>query len=136
MSCIARFQPHQILCLEHDSTALYAEVIQIIPERGLCWVRPLALLHLKPFDRAFQVAPLQAGTLQDLRQTSDLLYPQSLFRAALDTEVVPVLTELNTLKPPAEGSSAASLKEDHSARHQLQDFIRGVWQSNPEAFQP
>lgn len=131
MSSTASFQPHQILCLEHNGAVLYAEVIQIVPERGLCWVRPLALLQLAPFEQTSQAAPLR-----DLRQSPDLLYPHSLFRAALDTEVVPILTELNTLKPPAEGSSAASLREDHSARHQLQDFIRQVWQSHPEAFKP
>ena len=129
MAARPEFHPHPILCLEHNNTFLYAEVIQILPERQLYWVRPLALVQA---DSA-NLAMYQPSSLQDLRQGADLLCPQSLFRVALDTEVIPILTELNAMKPQAEGSSA-SLEESNSARRLLQEFIHRVWQTAPESF--
>lgn len=130
ISTPTKFHPHQILCLEHGDICLYAEVIQIIPERKLCWVRPLALVQTDSSPLAMH----QPNSFHDLRQGADLLCPQSLFRVALDTEVIPILTELNAIKPQAEDSSA-SLEENYSARRLLQEFIHQVWKTVPEAFQ-
>jgi hypothetical protein len=120
----ADMQPYQILCLEHENMVLYGEVIQIIPERKLYWLRPLALLQRTLED------PETILALHDLRQGADLLYPQALFRAALDLEVIPVLMQLELLKQGATSDSDST----KMARQHLQSFIYCIWQSQPEAF--
>ncbi|MBD1869689.1 hypothetical protein H6F95_20780 [Cyanobacteria bacterium FACHB-471] len=129
MTSITDFQPSQILCLEHGDTCLYAELIQIAPKnksrRG--WVRPL-ILKVSP-TRDFiafssvdidDPTALEQPTLYDLRQGSDLLCPIALFRAALDTEVVPLLTQLAHPKTQTQG--------DRIAHQQLHRFIHDVCQ--------
>lgn len=124
--------PHQILCLEHEETKLYGEVIQIIAERHLYWLRPLALLQAH-LDRPDDSEP--ATTLSDLRQGADLLWPQKLFRVALDTEVIPILTQLDSTKAAtAVLPTDDSLKAQSMSHRQLQTFIRRIWQAHPEAF--
>ncbi len=142
MSFKAKFQPLQIVCLECRNTCLYAEVIQIVEERQLCWVRPIALVDASPLDhrlsndgdRQQDERPL----LYDLREGADLLCPTSLFQAALDTQVIPILTELEiskaeTMRLQAVLSQTISQTASH---HQLRAFIQSVWQTYPEAFQP
>jgi hypothetical protein len=63
----------------------------------------------------------------DLRQGSDLLLPVSLFRAALDTELIPAMAQLGELKHQSELA--------HHNRRTLQAFITRLCQSNPDAFQ-
>jgi hypothetical protein len=133
------FKPGQILYLEHQTSRLYAEVIQMISERNLCWVRPLALLT------PVQAAPCQSSqtlnedpertslALYDMRQGSDLFCPPSLFQAALDTDVISLLTRLNALESQAQ-SRFIGLGENQVAHSQLQEFVRYLWQSNPEVF--
>jgi len=133
------FSPGQILYIEHQDTRLYAEVIQVVSNRKLCWVRPLALV--KPTTDSNLRSCLAQGVLShvglepvelhDLRQGADLVCPQSLLQIALDTEVIPVLTELDSLKPR---SDASGLGENNLAHEQLREFIRHIWQSNPRAF--
>ncbi|GET41790.1 hypothetical protein MiSe_66040 [Microseira wollei NIES-4236] len=116
------FQPSQIVCLEHEGTCLYAEVIQIVESRQLCWARPL-MLATAPLG----VEPVpQPPTLYDLRQGADLLWPLSLFRTALDTEVIPLLAQLQASKAQSEGCQ--------SAHRQLSHFVRQVWQAHPAKF--
>jgi hypothetical protein len=38
------FQPHQIVYLACDQSRLYTEVIEILVDRQLAWVRPLVLV--------------------------------------------------------------------------------------------
>ena len=115
------FQPRQIVCLEHAGTCLYAEVIQVVVSRRLCWVRPLLLGVLAAGFQYDQPSPLY-----DLRSSTDLLWPVTLFRPALDTEVLPLLTQLLALEPPPE--------RDSVAQQQLNQFIHQVWQAHPDAF--
>jgi hypothetical protein len=123
---------HQILCLEHEETKLYGEVIQVIADRHLYWLRPLALLQ-QQFDRWGDLAP--ATTLSDLRRGADLLWPQRLFRVALDTEVIPVLARLDSTKADlAILSPEDSVKAQAMSHRQLQAFVRQIWQAHPEAF--
>lgn len=128
-------QPCQIVCLEHDTSYLYAEVIQVIESRQLCWARPLVLL-LQPFDEIVDSTsdckPLlweQPG-FYDLRQDSDLLLPLTLFRAALDTEVFSWMTSLY-----AADHDAASSNLPGRGHQPFRAFIQQVWQAHPEAFQ-
>jgi hypothetical protein len=121
----ANVQPQQILCLEHDTTILYGEAIQIVAERNLCWFRPLLLCRVQD----------EAEILLDLRQGADLLCPFSLLRNALDMELLPLLVQLERLKAePAEPGLLHQIHPDATAHQQLQQFVRQVWQAHPEAF--
>jgi len=110
------FQPCQILCLEHENACLYVEVVQVVAARQQCWVRPLVLTVATPLS-----ASTDAPVHYDLRQGADLLWSSTCFRAALDTEVVPLLAQL--------ADDKAQLEDDRLARQQLQEFMRRVWQT-------
>lgn len=139
---MTELKPGQIVYIEHQSTRLYAEVIQLVRDRGVCWVRPLAFARfdpqeMNPYDSKFNTTGVEHLALQDLREGADLFCPQSLFHSALDTEVIPVLTHLNTLKPHSEESMTISDPSQSQHIHQrLQEFIRCICQTYPEAFQP
>lgn len=105
------FQPGQIVCLEHGDSRLYAELIQVVVSRQLCWVRPLLLVALS------EEPPL----VTDLRDASDLLWSLNLFRLALDTEVITLLTQVLSKEPKPE--------PDLVAKQQLNLFIHQVWQA-------
>lgn len=116
------FQSCQIVFLEHQNCRLFAEIIQVLPSRDRFWLRPLAigLWSLDP-DASFSESPEE---LYDLRQGADLVWPTTGFQLALDTEVIPLLMELETLdKTP-----------DHPilAHRQLRDFVDRVWQASSE----
>jgi hypothetical protein len=114
-----KFQPRQIVCLEHERTCLYAEIIEFVELRQVCWVRPFMLAVL-------EVGSEEPANLCDLRLGADLLWPASLFRPALDTEVIPLLVQLNVLDTPAVICS--------DAHQQLCRFVREVWQAYKSAF--
>lgn len=119
-----KFQPYQIVFLEHGSTRLYAEMVQFVEARNLCWVRPLALV-IQPFP--IEVSDWQDYdrlTVQDLREGSDLMCPAILFQEALDVEVLPLLFQLSEAGKP-KGSIA------HQSLH---EFIRRIWQARPDVF--
>ena len=118
------FQPNQIVCLEHEETRLYAEVIQIVRPRQICWARPLMLIVPESFSDS--ETDKNRSTLYDLRQGADLLWPSILFRAALDTEVMPLFTYLQASKTQPDSSQMA--------HQQLQDFVRQVWLAHQNNF--
>ncbi|NJO77400.1 MAG: hypothetical protein HC827_02015 [Cyanobacteria bacterium RM1_2_2] len=128
---MSEIHPHQILCLECEETRLYGEVIQVIADRHLYWLRPLALVK-------FQIDSIEAessATLFDLRQGADLLCPQALCRIAVDTEMMPILTQLDSAKTGTTALPTDRFSEAHSIAHQqLQAFIHRIWQVHPEAF--
>jgi hypothetical protein len=115
---VLEFRAAQIVFIEHEASRLYAEVVQFVESRQLCWVRPIALV----------TDPEQIWTdyghwmIQDLRDGSDLMCPAILFREALDTEVLPLLDRLYRLEDSKPQSS------------ELHQFIRQIWQAHPEAF--
>ena len=66
-------------------------------------------------------------SLYDLRQGADLLWPVTLFRPALDTEVIPFLLQLDdpdNIQPES--------KTD--AHKQLSCFVREVWRASRSEF--
>ena len=132
MSASTEFQPNQILYLQHQTTRVYAELIQIVPERQLGWVRPLALVEGDRLD--WQQVDFRSN-LHDLRQGSDLLCPLSLFQMALDVEVVPVLMALETFKQQPEEPADLTSGIDRTAHQRLQNFVRDLWQTQPHVFQ-
>lgn len=125
------FQPRQIVCLEHEGTRLYAEVIQVVESRQVCWVRPLLLVEFSNLTQLPEVTSGRTLTdcnhqsidppLYDLRPTADLLWPLSLFRPALDTEVLPLLVQLLAREPQLDPLCTAG--------QQLNQFIHQVWQA-------
>ncbi|GAP97784.1 hypothetical protein [Leptolyngbya sp. NIES-2104] len=115
-----QFHSSQIVFLEHNGVRLYAEVVQFVESRRLCWVRPIALVTSEgdwtDGDRL---------TLQDLQDGSDLMCPAVLFREALDVEVLPILARLG-----------AESKEKNPLSHRhLHQFIQQIWQARPEVFE-
>lgn len=115
MKSAVNFQPLQILCLEHDRLRLYVEVIQVAEPRQMCWVRPLMLAEIDDLSN------FGLTLRQDLRQCADLLWPIAAFRAAIDTEVLPLLAQLGETAQP---------EAVRTARQQLQTLMQQVWQSN------
>ncbi|WP_315791608.1 hypothetical protein [Fischerella sp. JS2] len=111
MEITPNFQPGQIVSLEHDDSKLYVEVIQVVISRQLCWVRPLLLL----------VKSSEPPIINDLREASDLLWPINLFRPALDTEVIDLLSQVLAKEPKPE--------LDSPAKQLLHQFIHKVWQA-------
>jgi hypothetical protein len=121
----SHFLPSQIVCLEHEATRMYAEVVQIVETRHLCWARPLALVVGSDLESHPQI---DSKNLYDLRQGADLLLPTILFRQALDTEVIPLLSQLYGLEEEAKGHEAIA------ARQSLHQLIRQICQTHPDAF--
>lgn len=117
-------QPYQIVYLEVSGDRLYSEVIQIVTARGLAWVRPLLLV-----TSSEDYSPLSTDLpiYYDLRQGPDLLWPLDAFHPALDTDVIPIITQLGTMPP---GNAKGS--EQHQ---QLRSFIDRLWSlnQNPES---
>ncbi|MFB8793143.1 MAG: hypothetical protein U7126_02665 [Microcoleus sp.] len=115
------FKPGQIVSLECGDACLHSEVIQVVEARQVCWVRPLMLVVLVSGKDSSE-----EYTLSDLRDGADLLWPLSLFRVALDTEVISLLTQLQSLDSEKKDAVIAS--------RQLRDFVDRVWAAFPTAF--
>lgn len=111
MDTIHNFEPNQIVCLESDNRYLYAEIIQVISSRQMLWVRPLVLKEETGPECQFW----------NLQEGADLVWPLQLFRMALDTEVIPLLTEL--------GSPAPEKQDQKLAHQQLRAFMDQVWRT-------
>ena len=130
---ISKLLPSQIVCLELDLTCLYAEVVQIVEARRLCWARPLVLVigssEVTDFSQSFEPRSQNPPYWHDLRQGADLLLPTILFRQAFDVEAIPVLSSLCRLDESADSTPQATL-----VHHQLSDFVRQLCQSYPGAF--
>ncbi len=92
---IIEFKTDRIVCLDlpqerlgqSENLHLFAEVIETIVSSSRCWVRPLAIGRSTP-------ANFELEFLHDLRDTSQLILPLNFFRDALDTEVLPLISEL------------------------------------------
>lgn len=127
------FQPCQIVFLEHEHTRLYAEVIQVVTARQICWVRPL-MLAVFGRDLAellhWQGAPAEP-TLHDLRESADLLWPANLFQPALDTEVIPLIGQLQALDATLDCNSSVGARLAHQ---HLSHFVHQVWQAHQSDF--
>ena len=108
------FKIDQIVCLDQANLCLFAEVIDNITISARCWVRPLAIARSNPqsFELEF---------LHDLRDAAQLILPAGLFRYALDTEVLPLITELYH----PEKESIPSL----DAKQALHTFIANIYRS-------
>ncbi len=125
-------RPSEFACLEHHNTLLYTEIIQVVEKRHRYWARPILL-----YERSNQEDNLTEShpTVYDVRACSDLLWPQSLFRSVLDTELIPLLSCLDSeLEAPFISAKTLSSHLAES-RQKLQQFTQRLWHIYPEAFQ-
>ena len=130
-------EPSQILFLEHETSRLYAEAIQIIAPRRLCWARPTLLIQGLPAgDEAAEerqkmiaaaaVEPARSGLqLYDLQNSPDLIWPVELFEIAYDVDFFSLLVQLKM--NPDEVAQ-------HSGNRRLNTFLYSFWNSQPQAF--
>lgn len=120
----APFRPLQLVCLEHGTHCLYAEVVQIAEGKQICWVRPLALVE---HEARYQTeCGLNPDQIYDLRHGADLLLPAVLFRMALDTEALPVLAMLGDTTPPENLQPITRLR--------LNQFVQQLCLANSKLF--
>ncbi|HEY9298275.1 MAG TPA: hypothetical protein VIQ31_18340, partial [Phormidium sp.] len=123
---LSSFQPLQIVCIEHILHRLYAEVVQTVETKQICWVRPLVLAEHESLSSSHYEQSLCCPQIHDLRQGADLLLPTILFRAAMDVEVIPLLAQLGTLDE--------SKSTGQETRLRLNQFVRELCLSYPEIF--
>lgn len=123
---LSSFQPLQIVCLEDTLYRLYAEVVQTVETKRTCWVRPLLLAEHNRHLDLYSDRSSEWPRIYDLRQGSDLLLPTILFRVAMDVEVIPLLSQLETLDE--------SKNPVQEARLRLNQFVKDVCLSRPEIF--
>lgn len=104
------WQPHQIVYLQAAQARLFAEIIQVIPDRQMLWLRPLALEKAlpsldsppratEPFPSLHAPIQTEGAEIYDLRQGSDLLWPMTRVQPALDLDVIPLLARLGPESP-------------------------------------
>ena len=122
LGSLVQFSPNQVVCLEQGELLLFGEVVQMVPERSRCWVRPLAMAQVVPES-------LKLLLLYDLRESSHLVLPAQVFREALDTEVIPIMGAL--FHPEKE----VVVDNSDAARISLHQFIRRVSVERWELFQ-
>lgn len=114
------FSPNQVVCIERGQLRLFAEVVQMVPERSRCWARPMAIAQVMP-------DLLSLGLLHDLRESAHLLLPAVMFRAALDVEVMPLMTALYHPEKSELGEDAPlELRAESTTRQALHQFVQGL----------
>lgn len=118
------FKPGQIVCLETENSILYGEVIQIVPQRQLCWARPLTIVS-KSAIANHNFDPNVNLEMIDLRSASDLLLPIALFRSSYDTEAIGILAELASIELET---------NQHGKFFNLNDFVRELCKNNQDKF--
>lgn len=121
---------YEIVCLEHQGSYLYAEVIQRITARQRSWVRPL-FLQLTTQSSELAYPGLFSFRLQNC---ADLVWPSQFFRPALDEEVLPFLLQMHTETPQDSEDPGVVLERDLKAHQALRQLIQDVWQAFPDAF--
>ena len=122
---IIEFKTDQIVCLEGDNLSLFAEVIDNITISSRCWVRPLAILQRRSSASArSNPQSFELEFLHDLRDAAQLILPAVLFRYALDTEVLPLISVL--FHPDKD----AVLTLD--ARQALHQFIADIYRQDQD----
>ena len=128
--------PSQILYLEHGSSRLYAEAIQVVDTRHLCWTRPALLIQgLPEGNSAHRQAAIASAVLSpddsrlelyDLGDCPDLIWPLLLFQIAYDIDFFSLLIQLKISPDLTTQCSNA----------QFNAFIHGFWRTHASAFQP
>jgi hypothetical protein len=124
-----QFLPNQIVCLSDDRQFLFGEMVQHVVVRQQCWVRPLVLAVALNESARLEAIGNADWDWYDLRQGSDLLLPQQLFREALDMEVLPLMSLLYQAE-----DKQGQIDRTQQARQQVHALVRRVCQANPHLF--
>ena len=149
------FASGQIVALDHAYGTLYAETIQIVTQRQMCWVRTIAIAIQKDkiqdgvsssllggsspsqnfaqkqsLENASIVHPMADSdmVLIDLQRNIDLLLPLNLFRVAFDTEIIPILSNIELY-------DHSFMAQNQVSKQYLNWFLKEIWQSNQDKFQ-
>lgn len=122
-----KFHSSEIVYLEYENDRLYGEVIEFVESRQVCWVRPLMLAVPAVGSDLLHLISLEKLTLFDLRQGADLLLPACLFQQALDSEVIPLLVEIN--------NPETQLVNKTDTHQQLKHFVTQLWKAYKSEFQ-
>lgn len=125
--------PHEIVCLEHQGSYLYAEVIQTVVARQRTWVRPL-FLQLTTQSSQGTRQSAQGLFAYRLQNCADLVWPSQFFRPALDDEVLPFLMQMHMDKPQEQEDPVVISERDRKAHQALRQLVQQVWQAFPDAF--
>jgi len=129
--------PSQILYLEHGSSRLYAEAIQVVSNRQVCWARPTLLIQRLPEDvpgatrqaaiasaaQSFETSQLQ---MYDLEGCPDLIWPLAPFNIAYDLDFFSLLVQLKINPDEATQTKGGG---------QLNEFIRSFWHTHTDIFE-
>lgn len=119
------FQPHQILYLACDQSRLYTEVIEILAERQLAWVRPLVLVtpeETLPLAASSVLGLGEAHAWPEAPMAPDLLWPLAQFFPALDTDFIDLLATL-----PAQMAKRSNPRPSRSVA--VSQFTRRLWEA-------
>ena len=127
--------PSQILYLEHGSSRLYVEAIQIVSNRQVCWARPTLLIQNLPEKGSAavrQAAIAEAATgfhdsslqLYDLEGGPDLIWPLDPFNIAYDLDFFSLLVQIKLMPE----------RDFKESKRQLNQFIHGFWHEHSETF--
>ncbi|MEM6598759.1 MAG: hypothetical protein AAF810_15990 [Cyanobacteria bacterium P01_D01_bin.36] len=128
--------PSQILYLEHGSSRLYAEAIQVVSNRQVCWARPTLLIQKLPENvsgatrqaaiasaaQSFENSPLE---MYDLEGSPDLIWPMAPFNIAYDLDFFSLLVQIKI---------APDEKRQPNSSGQLNEFIRSFWHTHTDIF--
>ncbi|WP_310487584.1 hypothetical protein [Chamaesiphon sp. VAR_69_metabat_338] len=114
-SSVIEFKTDRIVCVDLDNLHLFGEVIDTIAVSSRYWVRPLTIAKSTPESFKLEF-------LHDLRETAQLILPTNLFRDALDTEVLPLISEL--FHPTKDSEKAVN------AQRVLYQFITSIYRSH------
>ncbi len=116
---MATYVSGQVVYLTCDQTRLYVEIIQVLEDRQLGWVRPLMLVTPARPPLVHSTGVLGTGAPADRPEVPDMLWPLGQFYPALDTDVVSCLT------PPS--AQAATVTAAALTSASLNCFIQRLW---------
>jgi hypothetical protein len=114
----------QIVFLECRQARLYAEVIQVLDERAMGWVRPLALAQGEI------IQPLGMGAIADPAAAPDMVWPIKDLTPALDTDVIPLMAQIWS---KAAEPTQLKPQDDRAAGSAVGEFLRVLWAEGQQA---
>lgn len=117
----------QIVFLECRQIRLYAEVIQVLEDRAMGWVRPLALAQGEIIQPLGQ--PLGMGAIADAA-APDMVWPIRDLTPALDTDVMPLMAQIWS---KAATPTQLEPQDGKTARSTVSEFLRALWAEGQQA---
>lgn len=152
------FSSGQIVALDHPHGILYGEIIQIVPQRQMCWVRGIALsLNTQHFTSSFgkdagdtltsllKVSALNENEENNLDSKNSASFPDSntvlidLYRNVdllfpLDLFRVAFDTEIIPILSVIDPYPYNISHDIKTSKQCLNWFLKEIWQSNQDKF--